>query len=371
MNYLNDILINLSAWGIVAFFAAILSGIVWFSLKREKQPLLPPKRYRYIPWQGESVVFAFLSFFLWPVAFVLFSQRLFGEATEENRFVYEYIAICLAFPFQIITIVYFLRVVSGTKLYQIGFHTSYLRQALLLACLAFLTVVFLVLAVNLGVELTQLLITDEPPEEHGLEKMISQNPSLLKWLLLIVTALIVAPVMEELIFRGVFQGWASQEAWRVEFFMFGAFLIGIILHYEDRIGISIFWLCLLIGFRLFPNMLVRFFDKGTTKKKEQKERFSEKEGELTEENLSDFYKYVLKITNQGKMLIRFRSIYACSAMFAMMHTWPTPIPLFLLGLALGWLAHRTQGLAAPIFLHFLFNGVAFMSLILKQAMALE
>ena len=41
----------------------------------------------------------------------------------------------------------------------------------------------------------------------------------------------------------------------------------------------------------------------------------------------------------------------------MMHyqVWPSPVPLFILGVALGWLAHRSRGLFAPILLHALFN----------------
>ena len=38
--------------------------------------------------------------------------------------------------------------------------------------------------------------------------------------------------------------------------------------------------------------------------------------------------------------------------------WPTPIPLFALGLSLGYLAYRTQSLVAPVVLHGLFNAVA-------------
>jgi membrane protease YdiL (CAAX protease family) len=46
-------------------------------------------------------------------------------------------------------------------------------------------------------------------------------------------------------------------------------------------------------------------------------------------------------------------------LFAASHNvWPTPVPLLLLGLGLGWLASRTQSLVGPIVCHALFNGVA-------------
>ena len=41
-----------------------------------------------------------------------------------------------------------------------------------------------------------------------------------------------------------------------------------------------------------------------------------------------------------------RGVYVSAAFFALVHSavWPTPIPLFFLGLGLGWLAVRTRGI---------------------------
>jgi Type II CAAX prenyl endopeptidase Rce1-like len=68
----------------------------------------------------------------------------------------------------------------------------------------------------------------------------------------------------------------------------------------------------------------------------------------------------------GKWLVRrqeFRAIYGTALLFAMFHVsvWPTPIPLFVLALGLGYLAHRTQSIVGPIVLHVLFNAVAFLA----------
>lgn len=53
-------------------------------------------------------------------------------------------------------------------------------------------------------------------------------------------------------------------------------------------------------------------------------------------------------------------VYGSSALFAAVHSavWPTPIPLFALGLGLGWVAVRTNGLLAPFLVHGLFNLVS-------------
>ena len=55
-----------------------------------------------------------------------------------------------------------------------------------------------------------------------------------------------------------------------------------------------------------------------------------------------------------------RGVYAVAALFAVVHSdiWPSPIPLFLLGLGLGWLAVRTRGVFVPALVHGLFNAVS-------------
>jgi len=54
------------------------------------------------------------------------------------------------------------------------------------------------------------------------------------------------------------------------------------------------------------------------------------------------------------------AVYVSAAVFGLVHSgvWPTPIPLFFLGLGLGWLAVRTRGIFVPIVVHGLFNAVS-------------
>lgn len=56
---------------------------------------------------------------------------------------------------------------------------------------------------------------------------------------------------------------------------------------------------------------------------------------------------------------RSRGVFATAAFFALMHpVWPNPVALFVLGLALGWLAVRTNGVLVPVLVHALFNAVS-------------
>src|SRR5207249_9149482 len=59
-----------------------------------------------------------------------------------------------------------------------------------------------------------------------------------------------------------------------------------------------------------------------------------------------------------------RAIASTALLFAVFHDWPSPLPLFVLGLGLGYLAYRTQSLVASILMHAFFNSVACLVMLL-------
>src|SRR5262249_22610993 len=63
----------------------------------------------------------------------------------------------------------------------------------------------------------------------------------------------------------------------------------------------------------------------------------------------------------------YQANYWTSLLCGMMHAfaWPSPVPLFFLGLGLGWLAHRCQSLTASLVLHSLFNAVACVGMVVQ------
>ena len=63
------------------------------------------------------------------------------------------------------------------------------------------------------------------------------------------------------------------------------------------------------------------------------------------------------------------AVFGSAMVFSIVHAsfWPTPIPLLLLGLGLGFLAYRTQSLLPSLIVHGLFDTVACLVLLLSAA----
>lgn len=64
-----------------------------------------------------------------------------------------------------------------------------------------------------------------------------------------------------------------------------------------------------------------------------------------------------------------RGIFAVALLFALLHSsvWPSPVPIFLLGVALGYLAYRTQSLTGCFVAHALFNAVSMLTTFVARA----
>jgi membrane protease YdiL (CAAX protease family) len=137
-----------------------------------------------------------------------------------------------------------------------------------------------------------------------------------------------APLVEELLFRGVIQRWLCQDGRRASFAILAAFVISVLVGvYKEELSPLIFagLILAVYGFFLFFPDLVHWW--------------------IPERHVA-------------------RGIYATALLFGLSHSfaWPTPVPLTVLGLGLGWLAYRTQSLVGSMVLHGLFNAVTVISL---------
>jgi membrane protease YdiL (CAAX protease family) len=249
-----------------------------------------------------------------------------------------------ACPFQFIGTLLILRLLSGTRLYQLGLTTQRAIGHTMVGWLAWLLITPPVLVLHVLVVRGFWIWEGVPPEEHSLARLARGQPSPLEWILIVVSGVVIAPILEELLFRRALQGWAAGRPWGGPIIlatalalMFGTWLekirstwekvtLGVALHDLEPV---LFVLMLIPGCFLAERLFRRLLPQP----------------------------YAV------------RAIYSTALLFAVSHVnvWPTPVPLFVLGLGLGYVAHRTQSLVGPIVMHALFNGVACVVMLLSYA----
>lgn len=180
-----------------------------------------------------------------------------------------------------------------------------------LAVAAWVAVTPVVFGVNLAANWLVSQAGGEP-EKHPLTQ-IGADSALIDRVLLGLTACVAAPLAEEFLFRGLLVRWAAERRYRPWI------LAAVSL---PAAGVRGGWQPAAFALVLFA----------------------------------------------GLWLSRRRTaaaIYSTAVLFAVAHggVWPSPVPLFVLGLALGYLAARTGGITACVVLHGLFNAVSFVYLL--------
>ena len=251
----------------------VLAVVPWLCVgiaRRLGLRLLPPQRFRAVPWGwtdaalllfGSELVLPQVVAALWVLASPMLAKdpRLPLVVTAQAGAI-----TVLLLPL--------IMVWSGKGLpYQMGLHCGRLGQNALLGVISYFLVTPLVAIAYVLAALWY------QPTPHKIETIFSSQPTLENLAISLFTAVVVAPFQEELLFRGVLQP-LLRRTWGV-----------------------------------WP------------------------------------------------------AIVGSSLLFAALHVdaWPAPIPLFVLALFLGYLAHRTASLVGPIVLHGIFNGVSMLVLVVK------
>lgn len=235
----------------------------------------------------------------------------------------------LAFPLQIASVMLLLRPVTGGRLEQIGLTLRRLGGNCLWGVVGWLILTPICFAVYLGVLTLYGSQAAGSVQEHPLKEMARQGLTQPYWFLLIFTATIAAPVMEEVVFRGGLQSWLEERPWAPHVAMGLAFLTAAATKGSDVVNAFPQG-----GAAILLHLTPILFLVG----------------------LSVIYLIVWLLRPIPAAL----AIFAASTLFAAVHSfaWPSPVALFPLALGLGWLAHRTRSLAGPIILHGLFNAVS-------------
>jgi membrane protease YdiL (CAAX protease family) len=238
-------------------------------------------------------------------------------------------AMVLAFPFQVATIPVLLRGASGTQPEQLGLTARRLGRNLLAGAVGAVVLTPLVLGLNALVEELYREAGAGGLREHPLTQVARQELAPVEWVLFFLTPLVVAPVVEELLFRGLLQPWLAVRRWGGHAAMTLA-LVQAVLTCGSRARDA------------WPLGAGPFLEQAAPV--------------VFVLALVPIYLAVCRLSRTPVP----RAIFGTALVFAYVHAgvWPSPVALFLLALGLGVLAWRTRSLAGPILLHSLFNGVS-------------
>jgi membrane protease YdiL (CAAX protease family) len=316
--------------------------------------LLGPQRRRLIPWGGievlailffTQIVWSGLVFAVLPESRVLdhFYGAGFTESYRQDtlhgvpKLRMSLWVSALAFPLNIATILLIPMLARKAQPYQLGLTRRRWAWNLAASILFFVAITPPVYAVNYVADRLVTQVSHQEPVKHPFDEITQQADSKAEWILVGFAVLFVAPVYEELFFRGILQGWLSQRAWGG----FGAFLIA-----------------------LFLSVLFNW--------NHLQSAWTSRDWTALAQELQPLG-FVLATCPALVMIHKLKkpgvagAIYGSGLLFAIAHTsvWPSPIPLFFLGLGLGWLAFRSQSLVGPFMVHSLFNAVGFLLMIFR------
>lgn len=200
-------------------------------------------------------------------------------------------------------------------------------------------------------------LMDRPPDKHPLIPAVEQAGPW-GWVLLLLQTILLAPVVEELVFRGLLLPWLVQSRPKAPQ---TAVTLPPILRPTMILGLAIG-----VAMLLHSGGLAKAMEAGDRR---------EVANHLVP---AAFFLILLPIDlflPRVRPLRRFlrirsvqhaRAIWASSALFAAVHAnvWPSPVPLFVLALGLGYLYLRTRTLIGPVVVHGLFNAVSAIYLLL-------
>ncbi len=298
---------------------------------------------RSVPWSGMEVLSAlYLVWFFWPITISLILQGVgvphwyYGENAPELSRRLELWIQTFALPLQVLTIPLLFSAFSHTRLVQLGLTTRRFGRNVLAGLVSWLVLTPPVFAIFQLLRYLYSHSREQIVEEHFLEKLGRQQLFPMEWGMLFFSAMVAAPIVEELAFRGVLQPWLAARRWGGHVAMLGSLLLAIMFrwqHWHDAWPKGIPALVAAATPALFVLALVPIY-----------------------------------------LLVCWRSrtplgpaLFGTSLLFACIHSsvWPTPVPLFVLSLGLGVLAYRSGSLVGPIVLHGLFNGVSCVQLLMK------
>lgn len=300
----------------------------WRLGRRDPALIPPPRRHRFVPWSGTEVALSLLLYYLIPAVLMtlLAGVGVLSQSVDMKNMagvdLFKIMAAAALFtPLQMAAIGGLLWLRSRTKARHLGLSRWRWQAHLTLGVVCYVVVTPIVYGANyLAHWATEQTQTES--SMHPIQRLVTKYPEPSAWIVVVLQAVILAPLVEELLVRGIMLPWLSRRRWGGWAAMAGGIAIGLSLLYQGP-GKPLNWPPL--AFALAVSLFGALYTS----------------------------------PHQGEQWAR-RAIIGTAILFAMLHAtvWPTPISLLILGLALGWLAHRTRSLIAPIVMHAMFNATS-------------
>lgn len=278
--------------------------------------------------------------------------------------------------------------VQQTPLGRVGLTTARWRRDVALGALAFLAATPPVLGIH---ALAQWVFG--AGETHPFESLAQLGLSTADWMLFGLLAIVLGPMTEEWLIRGIIQGWLRRAtlAGQVMAVWLPASLAFILYKSAGRsadaptANAGPYLFAAIGGVIYLGGVLVRMqplFAQGWNAFRDDADVRDPEADDAEDDALEPWFTDLYAAEGEERRAAPWKSLNASwfawkvggsrwaivgsSVAFALVHPWPTPIPLFAFGLVLGWLTSRTQSLLPAMVAHGLFNAVAFVGLALRS-----
>ena len=279
---------------------------------RAGRAILPTDSPRVVPWGGGSVLAGLLAMISVSVGVSATYAAVTGRTSKTSQ--QDVMLVTALINSALLVVVpLILRGTARARPEDFGLAWNRLRRDASAGFVAFL----LIAPIVYGVQLIAVRIWER--NEHPVELMMLENLTGPVAILAIVSAVFLAPAVEELLFRGLFQGWLTR---------------------------------LLVGKPNGPEPPASDLDEWIADGSSAEPPEAETRSPL-------FPRIPDPVRSALPVLLT-------SSLFALVHMpqWPAPLAIFLLSLGLGLLYQRTGSLVASFVLHAAFNGLSTLALIL-------
>lgn len=318
---------------IVMTALGVVSLSIWWivyrrSLRGETVVAAEPRRD--VPWFGRHVALAFFIYVLFPVLGILAARWHFGIAQNDELSLDQgevtmwlQRADLILRPLSAILIVTFLRLDLASTVADLGFSLRRAKSDIGVGLVAFLAIGPVVYTLQDVLTRAYTAFAGESPDVHPLIKIIESQPTQSVLLVTAISAVLIAPVVEEFIFRAVLQGWLEKLFHKVQ----------------------------MAATKQRSNPVAGNSENRPPPELDPSNPYAASEFEERKSDQSE-------VSVPEPILVA--PIFLSAMLFAVFHIGHglAPIPLFLLALVLGFLYQRTHRILPCVVVHMCINGLS-------------